>query len=241
MNQTVSEGYRYLAVYAEGVRLAGELMENDCHDVLEPLLQGIRKFNEERCSPPKAIGEIYDIAYRCIKEAAKKKGDESDVKRKVLDRLSSSFHIFEEAWGTHWSDKRVRIDAIVTPKDDSQWKTKSPRFGIEFKNFRGFDASFSIKDYTKWWSQCHDYAETKFDDHGYVPVFAYNGFCHYRQRINNPTAAAFAVRFWGRLGVGELRPDGLVFVMNGGNKVWSEQEGVIDGRRISMERKFGSR
>lgn len=216
-------------------------MEDDCADVLVLLIDRLRAINQERCVPPKSDGDIYQIAYRCVKAAAKSIGGEKSAKASVLSRLERHFDIFEEVWGTHWSGRRLRIDAIITPKDDSEWKTKSPRIGIEFKNFRGFNASFDMKDYTKWWAQCHDYAETNFDDHGYVFVFSYNGFSHYRQRIKNDSAAAFAVRFWGRLGVGEIQPKELLFVMNGSNKIWSERRGVVDGRRISMDRKFGSR
>lgn len=241
MNTLITEGGRNAALYAEGRRIAAELMEDDSLDVLVALLDGLKKFNDEHCTPPKDRHEIYELAYRCMKDAAKAKGDESDLKRRIIARLSSHFDVFEEVWGTHWSGKRVRIDAIITPKDDSEWKTKSPRIGVEFKNFRKFNPSFDMKDYTRWWAQCHDYAETKFDDHGYVYVFSYNGFSHYAQRAGRETAAAFAVRFWGRLGVGEIQPDELMFVINGTNKIWSERRGVIDGRRISMERKFGSR
>jgi hypothetical protein len=237
----VEVGFRSDSLFHEGVAVAIELMENDCVSLLESLLEWLVRFNEQNCTPPKDRGELYEIAYRCMKAAAKRKGDESDVKRRVLESLSAHFTVHEEVWGNHWSGKRIRIDAILVPKDDSLWKTKSPRLGVEFKNFRSFDPSFSIKDYTKWWAQCHDYAETSFDGHGYVPVFSYNGFTHYRKRISNEVAAAFAIRFWGRLGVGELQPEDLMFVMNGTNKIWSLSRGVIDGSRISMERKFGSR
>lgn len=238
---TTEIGFRSESLFNEGVAVALDLMESDAAYVLERLLEWLRDFNEQNCSPPKSQHELYDIAYRCVKAAAKRKGDESDVRQRVLDALSLYFVIHEEVWGNHWSGKRVRIDAILIPRDDSGWKTKSPRLGVEFKNFRSFDPSFSIKDYTKWWSQCHDYAETNFDGHGYVPVFSYNGFSHYRQRVGNDSTAAFAIRFWGRLGVGELTPDDYIFVMNGTNKIWSMSRGVIDGSRISVERKFGSR
>lgn len=234
-------GCRSESLLHEGVARTVELMESDCVNVLESLLEWLVEFNDKNCHPPKNRGDLYEIAYRCMKVAAKQKGDEGDVKKKVLDSLSSCFEIHEEVCGTHWSGKRMRIDAVLIPLDDYEWKTKSPRLGVEFKNFRGFNASFDIKDYTKWWAQCHDYAETKFDGHGYMPVFSYNGFSHYRQRASSESVAAFAVRFWGRLGVGELQPEDLMFVMNGSNKVWSMSRGVIDGRRISMERKFGSR
>ena len=234
-------GDRSTAIYAEGCHVALSLMEDHSENVLESLLQHLKHFNEKNCTPPKDIGDIYQIAYRCYTDAAKKKGDESDLKRSVLERLSEHFHVHQEVPGNHWSGKRVRIDAIVIPKDDSGWKTKQPRLGIEFKNFNGFNPSIDWKDYTKWWAQCHDYAETDFDSHGLVMVFSYNGFSHYRDRSKSEANAAFAERFWGRLGVGELRPKDLMFVINGTNKIWSERRGVIDGARIGMTRKFGSR
>lgn len=241
MSDVFVEGTRYSALFAEGCRIARSLMEDDSADVLGGLMGSLRRINQEQCSPPKADGDIFQIAYRCIDVASKSFGGEKEVRESTLARLSSHFLIHEEVWGTHWSGRRLRIDAVITPKDDSDWKTKSPRLGVEFKNFRAFKPSGDMKDYTRWWSQCHDYAETDFDGCGYVPVFSYNGFSHYRQRMGSDSAAAFAVRFWGRLGVGEIRPDDLLFVMNGTNKIWSESRGVIDGSRISMERKFGSR
>lgn len=241
MGAIIQPGSRNTAIYQEGRRVAAQLMEDERGDVLEGMIEALKRFNEENCVPPKDRGEIYDIAYRCMKDAAKEKGDEAEVKKDALLRLAPHFIVHEEAWGTHWSGKRVRIDAIVRPRDDSEWKTKAPKLGIEFKNFRGFNPSFDMKDYTRWWAQCHDYAETDFDGHGRVYVFAYNGFVHYHQRTGDSHASALAVRFWGRLGVGEIDPADMMFVINGTNKIWSLSRGVIDGRRMSMERKFGSR
>lgn len=253
------------SVLLEATSFAISLMREDDRDIVDPVASFLRQqgeFDRARASlsaaSPTMHGNVVEqiaqltlvrTAQDCIKRASKILGDESGVKDRILSRLSKHFHVEEEVWGTHWSGKRLRIDAVLIPIDDSQWKTKQPRLGVEFKNFRGFDPSFNIKDYTKWWSQCHDYAETKFDGHGYMYVFSYNGFSHYRQRINNETSAAFAVRFWGRLGVGELQPttDGwprkqcLMFVLHGNTKVWSEVRGVREGGRMSMERKFGSR
>ena len=253
------------SVLLEATSFAISLMREDDRDIVEPVVSLLRQQGEcdraraslaaaypsMHSSVVKQIAEstLVRTAQDCIKRASKILGDEAGVKDRVLSRLSKHFRIEEEVWGTHWSGRRLRIDAVLTPIDDTGWKTKQPRLGVEFKNFRGFDSTFSIKDYSKWWSQCHDYAETKFDGHGHMYVFSYNGFSHYRQRISNESSAAFAVRFWGRLGVGELQPttDGwprkqcLMFVLHGTTKVWSEVSGVKEGRRMSMERKFGSR
>jgi hypothetical protein len=247
--QTVGEGSRYKVLFSAGVSLASDLLEEDTANPYPLVLERLTSINETQCSPPKSTIEISNLAYQCIKAASKFLGDERDLKRGVLDRLLVHFDVFEEVYGTHWSGRRIRIDAIIKPKDDSLWKTKSPSIGLEFKNFRGFNPSIDMKDYTKWWSQCHDYAETNFDGHGYVYVFSYNGFSHYRGRSSNSTVAAFSERFWGRLGVGEIAPGFagfprrpcLTMRINGTNKIWNEIEGVRDGRRMSMERKFGSR
>jgi hypothetical protein len=241
MNECFATGERHEALFAEGRHIALSLMEADDANVLESLLASLCEFNEKNCSPPKSKGDIYEIAYRCMKAAAKRIGDEKTLAKKVLQRLSKHFFIHQEAQGTHWSGRRLRIDAIIQPRNPSLWKDENPRLGVEFKNYHGFSPSIDWKDYTKWWSQCHDYAETDFDGHGYVPIFSYNGFSHYAGRTGSQGNAAFAVRFWGRLGVGEIQPDDLLFVMNGTNKIWSERRGVIDGARISMERRFGSR
>lgn len=241
MSEIVEVGGRNDALFSEGRRIALDLMDADQGDVLGPLVAFLEEFNDANCNPPKRRGDVYEIAYRCMKAAAKIFGDEKRLSKRVLERLSRHFFIHEQAHGTHWSGRRMRIDAVIQPRDLSGWKGEQPRFGIEFKNYHAFNPSFDMKDYTKWWAQCHDYAETDFDGHGYIPIFSYNGFSHYAGRLKSSTDRAMVVRFWGRLGVGEIQPEDLLFVINGTNKIWSESRGVIDGARISMERKFGSR
>jgi hypothetical protein len=249
MESTIKEGSRYQALYEEGKRVAVDIIRDDSVDAFVEVMAALTRFNEQHCSPPKLVGDIYELAHRCIKEASKSLGDERAISKAVLGRLSKHFEIYEQVRGTHWSGRRIIIDAIVKPRDDSEWKTKSPSLGIEFKNFRGFRRSFDMKDYTRWWAQCHDYAETDFDGHGYVFVFSYNGFSHYRTRLKDSTSAALAVRFWGQLGVGELEPtrdtyrnrDNLVFTLQS-HKIWSELNGPCGGaKHWSMNRKFGSR
>lgn len=182
--------------------------------------------------------------YAGRRAASKNLGTEESLKRNVLDSLDAHFNIWEEVWGTHWSGRRIRIDAIVSPKDDSAWKTKSPKLGIEFKNYSKFDVTISIKDYTKWWAQCVDYSETNFDGHGYLHVFPYNGFYHYESSTRRTDELLIAKRIMGRLGVGELRKvhrKGLCFLLQD-SRVWSEEQGVEVGKTWSMCReKFGSR
>lgn len=51
----------------------------------------------------------------------------------IIKLLSNDFYIVEQVYGTHFSGARLRIDAIVKPKDISNWKNPNVCFGIEFK------------------------------------------------------------------------------------------------------------
>ncbi|WP_271785336.1 hypothetical protein [Aquimarina algiphila] len=51
----------------------------------------------------------------------------------ILELLAPYFTVEQEVWGTHFSGRRMKIDAIVTPKNTSEWRNKNIKFGIEFK------------------------------------------------------------------------------------------------------------
>lgn len=228
---------------------ATKLLADDRFRASSRLVAMLLDYVSHKCPGQYTEGEVYQIAYDCLNAAAKKAGDEDSLAKSVLAKLEPHFHIHEQVSGRHFSGKAMRIDAIVVPKDAAAWAKSSspPRLGIEFKNFRKFSPAFDTKDYTKWWAQCVDYANTEFDGFGFVYVFTYNGFEHYRQATSDGWHAQ-AVRIFGQLGVGELVPgvDGyplrpsLMFMLKG-SSIWSEARGVTGGRQWSMERRFGSR
>ena len=160
---------------------------------------------------------------------------ECDVSRDLLDRLEKHFVVHREVAGTHYSGKRVRIDAILVPKERGTWATEQASLGLEVK--RG---KVSIGEATKLAAQSVDYANTCFDGFGYVYVFSYPDLTqgHFNLR------AQFYERFLGQLGVGFLRQwqngSNLELRLKG-HLVWSELQGPVEAARWKMERKFGSR
>jgi hypothetical protein len=87
---------------------------------------------------------------------------EESFKGIMLDLLSPKFHIREEVWGKHFSGRKMKIDAILTPKENDDWRNKSLSFGIEFKNPIGEESNHR-RD-TDCLAQCLDYTFTKFDE-----------------------------------------------------------------------------
>lgn len=53
--------------------------------------------------------------------------DEAELIREVLTRLAPSFHVDREVWDTHCGGKRLRIDAILRPRDTEGWKDADVR------------------------------------------------------------------------------------------------------------------
>jgi hypothetical protein len=50
---------------------------------------------------------------------------EESYKQKAFDILQPHFEIHTEVTGKHFSGKPLRIDAIVTPKVNGEWKIHS--------------------------------------------------------------------------------------------------------------------
>ncbi|NOT94192.1 hypothetical protein [Ferruginibacter sp.] len=153
--------------------------------------------------------------------------------KEILELLIDDFQIKTEVYGTHFSGKRLRIDAILKPKDTSKWKNKNISIGIEFKSKEKLDG---IKHTTHWIKQCIDYANTKWDNHGYIYVFS----CPSILDENNDKI------YWNKilsdLGVGRLgytKYYGWTFYLQDNHRIWSQKDGVIEGKKWSLLRKFG--
>lgn len=176
------------------------------------------------------------------------KSNERMVSDTVLGMLSRDFHVCEQVPGEHFSGKKLRIDAIITPKDDSEWKCEHPMLGIEFKDHFAFSSSFDFKDYSAWMAQCIDYANTSWEGAGYIYIFAYGCF----DAVRDVKGGWMMERLCGRLGIGSLvnnrhhlgvlppSPASLSFHLNG-DVIWSGMKGVQKGRHWTLKRKFGSR
>lgn len=164
---------------------------------------------------------------------------EINYSNSVENKIKETFHIYKEVWGTHFSGKRLRIDAILVPKDTSGWKNKNIALGIEYKDDKRIKGDMT--NYTKCAAQCVDYANTKWDGFGYIYVFASPGFNAY----NGDKYFNFVFpRILSSLGVGEFKKHehyGWSFWFQKDDRIWSEKNGVERGSHWNMIRKFGSR
>lgn len=168
---------------------------------------------------------------------------ETDVATAILEKLKPDFVIEREVYGTHFSGKRVKVDAVVRPRDPSQWKRPDVALAIEFKDAERLDQSFDTKNYTKWLAQCIDYANTKWDNYGYLYIFASPGLVdRVPGHILGPPS--LARRVMSQLGVGELYDQhryGLTFILHEKHRIWSETKGLEAGKNYTLRRRFGSR
>lgn len=166
--------------------------------------------------------------------------NEQQFKATILQRLSNSFQIKEEWSGTCFG-KKVRIDALIKPIDNSLWKNKDAIFGIEFKR----DIQFSFDPNNKQSTggqldaikQCIDYSYTSFDNIGRIPVFICPGFGFSSNEVSNEMQ-----NLLGRFNIGELKVtdhDGLGLFMHQSIPIWSERRGVYKGKHWSLVTKTG--
>lgn len=162
---------------------------------------------------------------------------ERDLTRAALAALDPYFTADREVRGVHCSGKRLRLDAVLRPRDPSGWFDPAPVFGVEFKN--AFAGSFDTRRFTSWAAQAVDYAHTEWEGYGRLTIFtcpavsaAFTGPYEH--------AGSLMVRVLGQLGVGELGETayGWTLRINGDN-LWSEHYGVQ--RRWSLIPKVGSR
>ena len=155
------------------------------------------------------IGEDYLLRFK----------DESKIANAVCRRLSPHFIIEREVPGVHGpTGKRLRIDAIATPRDTTGWPEPSS-FGIEFK---GDDASPT--EWGKHVAQALDYTFTEWEGYGRIPIMTCpSAFA----KLSGPSGFDIP-RYFGGMGIGELKCEkyqGLVF-RKSDTRIWSETYGV---------------
>lgn len=162
----------------------------------------------------------------------------------VLNAVAPWFEVLQlEVPGTHWSGKRLRLDAVLRPRNSEAWFDDAPVFGVEFKK-----QQLLTKDVTRLCAQAVDYAQTAWDSYGRLSVFC----------CPPPTASVYAgvspfflTRLLGQFNVGEF---GLSAYHGwsmrlSGHPVWSETsryhahgaEGYVPPAAGSLIPKTGSR
>lgn len=168
--------------------------------------------------------------------------NEDALTERVLQALSPNFSIKQQVRGTHPLGKRLRIDAIAQPIDPSPWKNKSIALGIEFKSPHLSD----LTDLTGATAQLIDYSLTTWEGFGQIPIFLCPGLIHRtapKSEYNRGFAHAFS-RLMKDFNVGELLEHnhyGWSFVMAGIHDMWTQRNGVTEGRNWSLAPKVGNR
>ena len=166
---------------------------------------------------------------------------EKDFKREVILSLSDHFHLFPEVKGTHFTGKRFSLDHVIKPKNNIAWKTKDIAFGIEYKDLDRIDGD--TKNFTSWIAQCNDYANTNWDNFGYIYVLTCPGIDS-RDFMKSIDKDKMLNKLMSQLGIGELKKlsnYGWSIVMQDTHRMWSEKKGIESGKHWNLKRKFGSR
>ena len=168
------------------------------------------------------------------------------TKCSVLAALAPWFAYEREVCGTHCTGRRLRVDAVLRPRESAGWKDAEPAFGVEFK-LAGTKPFNDTKDFTHWAAQAADYAHVKWDRYGYLRTFTCPSATRYLV-TDTPAPLADPARLISRLlwefGVGELAQldrHGWTLLGQGDHILWSETHGVHEARRWSLTPKIGSR
>jgi hypothetical protein len=179
---------------------------------------------------------------------------EKDFQKHVIETLAPHWHVHTKVRGRHFADKAIKyVDLIITPRDLASWKDDQVVFGVELKNRRALDQTNKVM---KWLGQCVDYTNSSWEyspdggetwiGAGYIHVFACPSLIdslpgsEALNRFND----GILCRLMAQLGIGELKltqRGGWSLVKSGDHILWSQLNGVEDGRKDSVRRKFGSR
>ena len=162
---------------------------------------------------------------------------EDDLATWVLAQLDPHFRAEREVAGHHCSGKRLRIDAILTPRDPGLWLDAMPVLGVEFKQPPG-----STGGLMRWERQCEDYAHAEWAGYGHITVFACPPITQALGRDSGwgERAPGMMARWMGPAGVGDLglSGQGLTFMLTG-EPLWTEKKGLCQRRTLIP--KTGSR
>jgi hypothetical protein len=149
--------------------------------------------------------------------------NEAELANHVLAELDEFFMIEREVHGAHCSGRRLRLDAVLRPREVWGVHDPHPALGVEFKNVR---PSMGLAGFTRWAAQAMDYAHTSWDGYDAMMIFT----C---PPVTGGLAGLAAAEGWlmahllGQVGVGELgktRNNGWTLRLSGEN-VWTQRYG----------------
>lgn len=163
---------------------------------------------------------------------------ENEFSENWLEKLSVFFLIEKQVSGIHLTGKRMRIDAIITPKDKNNWKNKDIAFGIEFKSPTKIDR---LHNQTNFMRQCVDYSYTDFKNFGFIPILSCPRF-ELDKTYSDAKSLTALRHFLNSFQVGELDNThrGLSIIFAEHHFIW-ENGSVHEGRYWSLKKNFGSK
>ena len=170
---------------------------------------------------------------------------EKELREVALRDLERLFRVETEVSGTHCSGSRLRIDAVLRPRDHRAWfDQEKTMFGVEFKRSAG--QYESIGKFCSWLAQAADYTHVNWDGYGYLQVLTCPAFTgEFSYPVDSDMFRYFtflAARLAGQLGVGELGQiprQGWTLRMSG-EDYWSENGGMSLTSRRTLLNKTGS-
>lgn len=165
--------------------------------------------------------------------------NEAALRDTVLAALEPHFLVQREVPGTTCDHAtRLRIDAVLRPREPERWKNAAVALGVEFKDVLALTGD--TRNFTSWLAQCIDYSHTTWDGYGRLPVFVCPSLVAGGFEQDRP----ILTRVMGQLGIGELRDldhYGWTFVLHDHHRMWSQLRGVEQGKHWSLAPKAGSR
>lgn len=161
--------------------------------------------------------------------------NERALSNMILSRLSPFFNIKEEVKGIlttpNGIKEKYRIDAVIAPKDVSEWKNKNIAFGIEFKSI---EVSEKMKGIAKLYAQAYNYQFVDWEGFGKIQILICPPI-----NTGNPETDSYLKRIMAYHNLGELGSihsrKYLAILYNETHRIWSENYGVSEGKYRNFE------
>lgn len=170
---------------------------------------------------------------------------EEEFRYFVEQDIAQFFHIEREVWGTHLTGIKLRIDAIIRPKDTADWANKNIAFGVEFKSPSMLKTLGSQLAFSK---QCIDYSHTNFQGYGFIPILMFPKLTT-DSYITERCAQGYR-HIFNQFLVGEMdyyehyateyKKKVLCIKMADAHCIWADGK-VYEGNRNKLIQKFGSK
>jgi len=168
---------------------------------------------------------------------------ENDYSKRILELLKRDFFVFTEVPGVDIFGNKVKIDAIIEPKEPELWAVKNICIGIEFKRRNPQEKA---KNYGKQKQQATWYMQCKFEGRPGGRRLSLVLLCPLNIGFYNFSEDQFEkyCKDIDKIGIGTIRlwvpKNGrewdVHMVCNANSVQWSYRKGVIEGRKNKYKR-----